>query len=87
MKGDTTAVKNTLYDGYEGPRLPREVQIKRVNRVIAEELTPLQREILLAYYIQNQKVADIALERGVHKTSIYRVLHRAERKLRRYLRY
>jgi len=79
--------KSTLYDGYEGPRLPREVQIKRVNRVIAEELTPVQREVLLAYYIENKKICRIAEDRGVHKSTVSRTLKRAERKLRRYLRY
>lgn len=79
--------RNTLYEGYEGIRLPREVQIKRVNRVIAEELTPIQREILLEYYIQNRKITDIARDRGVHKSTVSRTLKRAEGKLRRYLRY
>ena len=32
-----------------GPRLPREQQIERVKRVIREELTPLQRQTLVAY--------------------------------------
>ena len=80
-------MKNILYDGYEGPRLPREVQMKRVQRVIREELTPIQREILLAYYIQNLTIPQIAQERGVHKSTVSRTLHRAEGKLRRYLRY
>ena len=79
--------RSTLYEGYEGIRLPREIQIKRVNRVIAEELTPVQREILLEYYIQNRKITEIARDRGVHKSSVSRALKRAEGKLRRYLRY
>ena len=79
--------KNTLYEGYEGIRLPREVQIKRVNRVIAEELTPVQREVLLEFYIQNRKITEIARDRGVHKSTVSRTLKRAEGKLRRYLRY
>ena len=80
-------MKNILYEGYEGPRLPREVQMKRVQRVIREELTPIQREVLLAYYIQNRTIPQIALERGVHKSTVSRTLHRAEGKLRRFLRY
>ena len=87
MTGGTTGVKNILYDGYEGPRLPREVQMKRVQRVIREELTPIQREVLLAYYIQNLTIPQIAVERGVHKSTVSRTLHRAEGKLRRFLRY
>ena len=80
-------MKSTLYDGYEGPRLPREVLMARINRVIREELTPLQRETIIAYYIQNRKIPEIALDRGVHKSTVSRTLKRAEGKLRRYLRY
>ena len=80
-------MKNILYEGYEGPRLPREVQIKRVRRVIREELTENQRQILLAYYIQDQTIPQIAEERGVNKSTVSRTLHRAEGKLRKYLKY
>ena len=80
-------MKNTLYEGYEGPRLPRQVQIKRVQRVIREELTENQREILLAYYMENLTIPQIADLRGVNKSTVSRTLRRAETKLRRYLRY
>ena len=80
-------MKNILYDGYKGIRLPREIQMKRVHRVIEEELTPLQREVLIAYYIQDQTIPQIARERGVQKSTISRTLHRAEEKLRRFLKY
>ena len=87
MTGGITAVKSTLYDGYKGIRLPKEVQMKRVQRVIEEELTPLQREALIAYYIQGQTITQIARDRGVQKSTISRTLHRAEEKLRRFLKY
>ena len=77
-------MKDILYDGYKGIRLPKEVQMKRVQRVIEEELTPLQREALIAYYIQGQTIPEIARERGVQKSTISRTLHRAEEKLRRF---
>lgn len=80
-------MKNILYEGYQGIRLPKEVQLKRVQRVIREELTPLQREVLLAYYFQEQTITQIAQARGVHKSTVCRTLHRAEEKLRRYLKY
>ncbi len=80
-------MKNTRYDGYRGIRLPKQVQIQRVQRVIDEELTPLQRETLLAYYIQQQNIPQIAADRGVHKSTVSRTLKRAEQKLRRYLKY
>ena len=80
-------MKNILYEGYLGTRLPREVQLKRVQRVIREELTPLQREALIAYYFQEQSITQIAQERGVNKSTVCRTLHRAEEKLRRFLKY
>ena len=80
-------MRNILYEGYQGIRLPREVQLKRVQRVIREELTPLQREALIAYYFQEQSITQIAEERGVNKSTVSRTLHRAEDKLRRYLKY
>ena len=80
-------MKSTLYDGYKGIRLPREVQMKRIQRVIDEELTPIQREVLIAYYIADQTIPQIARDRGVHKSTISRTLHRAEDKLRRFLKY
>lgn len=80
-------MRNIPYDGYKGPRLPKQVQLQRVQRVIKEELTELQRETLFAYYFREMTVSQIALERGVNKSTVSRTLHRAEYKLKRYLRY
>lgn len=80
-------MKNLRYEGYLGPRLPREMQMQRVKRVIEEELTPLQRQTLIAYYFQQQTIPKIAESRGVNKSTVSRTLKRAEEKLRRYLRY
>ena len=80
-------MKNTLFDDYLGPRLPRQVQLNRVKNVMAQELTPLQKEVVLAYYFQGRNICQIALERGVNKSTVCRTLHRAEKRLRRSLRY
>ena len=80
-------MKNILYEGYLGPRLPREVQLQRVRRVIAEELTDTQREMLTAYYFQELTMTQIARDRGVNKSTVCRTIHRAESKLRRFLKY
>lgn len=80
-------MKNILYEGYLGPRLPREVQLKRVQRVIREELTELQRYTLMAYYFQEQTLTQIAKDRNVNKSTVCRTLHRAEQKLRKFLKY
>ena len=80
-------MKNTRFEGYLGPRLPREIQLQRVRRVIREELTELQREVLTAYYFQEMTIPQIAQIRGVNKSTISRTLKRAEQKLQRYLKY
>lgn len=80
-------MKNTLYEGYEGPRLPRDVQLKRLRRVIEVELTQNQREVLVAYYFQQKNIPQIAQDRGVNKSTVSRTLRRAEERVRRCLRY
>ena len=68
-------------------QLPPEQQRARVNRVIREELTPLQRETLIGYYFRGLTICQLARERGVHKSTVCRTLQRAERNLKRYLKY
>ncbi len=72
---------------YDGPRRPREEQLQRVQAVIRQELTPAQQEVLRAYYGENRTVAEIAAERGICRSTVYRTLHRAEGRLRKYLKY
>ena len=80
-------MKSTPYKGYRGPRLPRQVQLQRLEAVIREELTPLQADTLTAHYFRQESVTQIAQTRGVNKSTVSRTLRRAEEKLRRYLRY
>ena len=80
-------MRNTLFDGYLGPRLPRQLQLQRVRQVIERELTPLQKEPLIAYYFQQESIPKIAARRGVNKSTVSRTLKAAERRLRQYLRY
>ena len=87
MKGDITVMKSTHFDDISSIRLPKKVQRQRLWRVIDEELTPIQREVLIAYYFQDQNMTQIARERGVHKSTVCRTLHRAEKKLRQFLKY
>ena len=55
--------------------------------MIREELTELQRYTILAYYFENKSLLQIAEERNVNKSTVYRTLKRAEEKLRRFLQY
>lgn len=72
---------------YSDLRLPRQVQLRRMQRVISDELTAAQREILLAVYYGGKSQAQVAKERGVSRSTVCRTLHRAEQRLRRFLRY
>ncbi len=80
-------MKNILSEKLGNARLPREVEKKRVQLVILEGLTRSQREILIAYYFQDQSIPEIARDRGVNKSTVWRTLRRAEERLKRYLRY
>lgn len=80
-------MRNTPYEGYMGRRMTKEEAKRRIARVIRGELTDVEREVLLAYYIQEQKIPAIAAERGVNKSSVSRALYRAEKKLKKYLKY
>ncbi len=80
-------MRNILFDGYEGPRLPRQVQLRRIKRVMECELTELQRETIISYYFLGKNICQIAREREVNKSTVSRTLHRAEDRIRRCLRY
>ena len=80
-------MRNIRFEDYEGPRLPPKTQMQRLRRVIEQELTPRQRDTILAYYFQDKSIAQIAQERGVNKSTVCRTLHRAEKRLQRCLRY
>ena len=80
-------MKDIPYEGYQGLRLPKEIQKKRLQYAMEQGLTELQRETLLAYYVQQLNIVQIAALRGVNKSTVCRTLRRAEKKLRQLLRY
>ena len=80
-------MRNTPFEELLGSRLPPNLQMVRVRRVIAEELTDLQREALIGYYFDRRSITEIAAARGVNKSTVCRTLHRAVQKLRRILAY
>jgi len=80
-------MRNILFEGYLGPRLPRQMQLKRIRQVLEKELTPLQRETLTAYYFQQETIPAIARRRRVNKSTVSRTLKAAEARLRKFLKY
>ena len=67
--------------------LPKKMQTDRLHRVIREELSPMQRYTVIAYYFQERSIGEIARQRQVNKSTVSRTLRRAEEKLRRFLQY
>lgn len=87
MTEDSGAMKNILYDNELGLELPREVQIRRILRVMEQELTEKQQAYLSAYYFDQQSPSQIARRYGVHRSTVAHTLRRAEEKVRRHLIY
>ena len=63
------------------------MQLGRVQQVMDEELTELQREALIGFYFHQRTMTELAAARGVNTSTVCRTLHRAEEKLRRFLKY
>ena len=87
MKGDIGAMKNIRYDDTAGLDLPKEVQLRRMQRVMEAELTPPQKEVLMLYYFEDLRPAEIARIRGVNRSAVLRMLRRAEGRLQKFLKY
>lgn len=80
-------MKNTLYEGYCGPRMSRSVQRRRIQNVLDHELTAHQRRAVIGYYLENKTIVQLAAEYGVNKSTIWRTLKRGETRIRRCLKY
>ena len=80
-------MRNIPYDNVFGIQFPKEVQIRRILRVMEKELTEKQRQTLKAYYFDELSPAEIARRQGVNRSTVSRSLRRAEERLRRYLTY
>ena len=60
---------------------------ERVKKVVDEELTPRQREMVKLYYIHQVNMPQIALQLGVSPSSVSRTIMRGRRRIRKYLKY
>lgn len=60
---------------------------RNIRRVCASELTEKQAEVIRLYYDAGMSIPQIAREKGVHKSSVSRMLSRGRKTLKRYLQY
>ena len=56
-----------------------------VRKIMDRELTPLQRDAVEKYYLMDMTLAQIALERSVNVTTVWRSVLGAMRKIRSFL--
>ena len=80
-------MRNIPYDNESGLDLPKDVQIRRMLRVMEAELTEKQRAYLAAYYFEELRPSQIARRYGVNRSTVTHTLRRAEARLRRHLIY
>ena len=81
MTGGSGGMKSTQFKHrYRNQQL-------RIRAVIANELTPLQREAIVAVYFRGETLSQVADRRGVSRSTVCRTLQRAEEKLKRFLQY
>ena len=61
-----------------------EGKMELVRKIMDRELTPLQRDAVEKYYLQDMTLAQIARERYVNVTTVWRTLLGAMRRIRRF---
>lgn len=82
--------KQRLQELFSPPSTNRrllEITHQALREVIADELTPRQREMLLLFYYERKRKTEIAAELHVNPSTVSRTLRRAEDKIRRYMRF
>lgn len=84
---DAPAPESLLEDANAGPEtaVERTDMMKRVRRIIAEELTDRQREALLLLSVQNMPMEEAALKLKTNRNALYKLLHDARLRLKRRL--
>lgn len=65
----------------------RERLLRNLRKVIAQELTPRQRQVVEMYYFQQKNIPAISRELGVNTSVVSRTLRRGKNRIRRYLKY
>lgn len=80
-------MRNIRYDTDIGLNLPKEMQLQRLLQVMEKELTERQKQVLILYYFEEKRPAEIARMHGVHRSTALRTLRRAENRVRRFLKY
>lgn len=79
-------IERALAGDFSDLRLPPNVQLQRVRKVISSELTETQKRYL-TMYLDGAEQVEIARVFGVKRSTVCRTLRRSFDRLRRFLRY
>lgn len=76
-----------LADPQSGPatRAERTDIIKRIRRILEQELTPKQRQAILLLALQNRPIEEVAKQLKTNRNALYKLLHDARLRLRQRL--
>jgi RNA polymerase sigma-70 factor (ECF subfamily) len=66
-------------------QIVRHMLLELVNRLLSEELTPRQRQALLAVTAGDVHLEDVAAQMGTNRNALYKLLHDARQRLRKRL--
>ena len=66
---------------------PRAVKKKKLLNIVQNELTPLQRTVVIECIINGRKQTEVAKELGVNKSTVNRTLKRAMQNIKKFARY
>lgn len=65
----------------------RERLFRNLHKVMRDELTPRQRQMVEMYYFQKKNIPKIAEELGLNRSTVSRTLYRGMSRIRKYLKY
>lgn len=79
---------------YEAELSEQEQQTKRrlhmqkvLHRIMEEELTTRQKQVMLLYYFDGKTMTDIAVQLGVNKSTVSRTVANSKRRIERCMKY
>jgi len=81
-EGDFTPVILTESDPSPEQRVTQQALLKMVKRLIAEELTDRQRQVMLAVVFAGMPTQEVARRMGTNRNALYKVMHDARKRLK-----
>lgn len=83
---DRSFIRDLLYQGESNTR-NYEIAKKALRRVLAEDLTERQREIIMLRYYEDLRVGEIAKRLGCDHSTVSKLLKRAYRRIEKSMRW